>query len=314
MDKGHARHGRAIALSVVGFGLLALLIWWANPARVLATLRNADPAWIGLGLVAVVVAALLGAVNSYIIAVPERGIRFPRYLAAYWMAWALGQVVPGQVGDLIAMSVYLRRRGLALPTAVGRLGVDKLISLFCSFVLSAGLVLVFAQPVPRLAGAFGAGLALVLLASFAFVRRWPSAETTGGTWRAKVVGGLRAAHHVAVTHPWIVALDAALSMLKLWVIGGGYWCILRALHAGGSSLATVTIIANSAGLIAYLPLSANGIGTVEAGALYLFGIVGKAAPLVLAMYLIMRFAGLALAWGGAVVVLLVGVWRRSVSR
>jgi uncharacterized membrane protein YbhN (UPF0104 family) len=87
--------------------------------------------------------------------------------------------------------------------------------------------------------------------------------------------------------------------------------MFRALHTLPGNLFDVAVTANSAGLVAYIPISANGVGTVEAGGLYLFGLHGIAAPIVIATYLALRFANLALAWIGAALVLLSGVWHRA---
>lgn len=276
----------------------------------MAVLRHADPVWIGVALIAIVVATMLGAINSWIIAAFGSGISFRLFLGAYWAAWALGQVVPGQVGDLIGMSLFLRRRGIALPMAVGRLSVDKLISLFCTLAMSAGLIVIFAAPLARLAGLLGACAAVVLLGAFLFSRRWSVSHRHVHGWRAHLIDGLREAHHVAATRPRAIALNGALTILKLFAIGFCYWTVLHALHSNANSLITVTLTANSAGLIAYVPFSANGIGTVEAGGLYLFGVLDVSAPIVLAAYLILRFANLAMAWVGAGLVMLYALWRR----
>lgn len=301
---------RAALLSVMGLGLLVVLLWFAGLERVLAVLRGADTALIGVALFVIVLATLLGAINSYMVAAADTGVRFLPYLGVYWLTWALGQVVPGQVGDLIGMSLFLRRRGLALPTAVGRLGVDKLISLFCTLALSAGLIAIFDAPLPRIAGFLGAGSAALLLVAFLFALRWPANGSYGDGWRAQLMNGLREAHRVATTRPHIVLLDGLLTVVKLLAIGICYWVVLRALHSNTNGLVDVTIMANSAGLIAYVPLSANGIGTVETGSLYLFGLRGVSAPVVLATYLILRFANLLLAWIGTIFVLTLSRWRQ----
>jgi len=61
-------------------------------------------------------------------------------------------------------------------------------------------------------------------------------------------------------------------------------------------LPNVTIVAISSGLVAYLPLSANGIGTVEMAGAGLFGEIGVSLPVVLSMYVLLRLANILLAW------------------
>jgi uncharacterized membrane protein YbhN (UPF0104 family) len=302
---------RGAAVSIVGLVLLVGLIWFANPTRVLDALRYADSGWIVVALVVILMSTTLGAVNSYLIAAPGPTLRFKHFLCAYWVAWAFGQVVPGQVADLVGMSLFLRKRGLALPTAVGRLGVDKLISLFCTLLLSAALMLVFTAPVARLAGVLGVGAAGVLVVTYLASRRWRGGVTTGSGLRTHFVNSMLEAHRVIATRPFVVVTNVLLTLIKLFAIGVCYWAVFHAFHAAPGNLFEVTVTANSAGLIAYVPVSANGLGTVEAGGLYLFGLRGVAAPVVVATYLLLRFANLALAWVGAALVLLVRIWRRE---
>jgi uncharacterized membrane protein YbhN (UPF0104 family) len=195
--------------------------------------------------------------------------------------------------------------------AVGRLGVDKLISLFCTFLLSAGLVLIFAASVARLAGLLGVGAAAALVVAYVVSTRWRGVEIVGAGLRAHFMNSMLEAHRVVATRPRAVIANTLLTLVKLFTIGVCYLAVFHALHAAPGDLFEVTVTANSAGLIAYIPISANGVGTVEAGGLYLFGLRGVAAPVVVATYLVLRFANLVLAWIGAALVLLTGVWHRK---
>jgi uncharacterized membrane protein YbhN (UPF0104 family) len=293
-----------LLLSASGLLVLALLVYLADPRRVVAALRVADAVWLGLMLLALSVATVIGAINSYLISAPASELGFRSYLGVYWCAWALGQVVPGQVGDLVGISLYLRRHGVALPKAVGRLGVDKMISLFCTLLLSGGLLLIYSAPPARFAGLCSLGLACALVVAYLVSRRWRGAATGGAGLGGHFLNSLHEAHAVVATKPGIVALNTLLTTVKLFVIGACYWAALRALSAEPGNIVDVTITANSAGLVAYLPLSANGIGTVEAAGVYLFGLNGLVAPVILASYLVLRVASLTLAWAGAALVLL----------
>jgi len=300
---------RTAALSIAGLVVLLLLVWFVDPSRVAAVLRNADPAWLFVVLIGIAVAAVLGAANAYLLSAPDLSLEFHTFLGAYWGAWALGQVVPGQVGDLIGISLFLRRRGLALPKAMGRLGVDKLVSLFCMLTLSTGLIAIYDNPVARVAGGLGACAATVLLGAYFFSLRWKRGAMREGSLVAQLTNALHEAHFVLATRPRTVAANAILTVLKLLVIGFCYWAMLLALHEIPGNLMDVVVTANSVGLIAYVPISANGLGTVEAGGLYLFGLHGLAPPVIIAMYLGLRAANLALALGGTALILMVNAWR-----
>ncbi len=73
-----------------------------------------------------------------------------------------------------------------------------------------------------------------------------------------------------------------------------YWYALQAMGQPLTlaELPAITLCAASAGLVAYLPLSLNGIGTVELTGLTLFGALGLPPEKILAAYLWLRVATL----------------------
>jgi uncharacterized membrane protein YbhN (UPF0104 family) len=78
--------------------------------------------------------------------------------------------------------------------------------------------------------------------------------------------------------------------------GGAYWMAFSALGEKGHAFWAVTSLAMAAGLVAYLPISLNGIGTVEASGVAVFGILGIPPATVLAAYLVLRLLVFAVAW------------------
>ena len=162
---------------------------------------------------------------------------------------------------------------------------------------------IYDTPVPRLAGLLGICAACVLLAASVLSLRWKVVAISGDGWRDKFMRVLREAHVVIKTRPLVIAVNLTLTLFKLFLIGFCYWATFRAFHVSTTSLIDVAVTANSAGLVAYVPVSANGVGTVEVSAIYLFGLLGFAPPVVIAAYLTLRVASLALAFGGAALVL-----------
>jgi len=90
-----------------------------------------------------------------------------------------------------------------------------------------------------------------------------------------------------------------VTAIKTLLTGLSYWLVLHAIDPAAPRFGTTTVISQSAGLIAYLPISFNGIGTVEVSAIALFRSVGLASATVLSAYLVLRATALAAAWGPA---------------
>jgi len=68
--------------------------------------------------------------------------------------------------------------------------------------------------------------------------------------------------------------NAIVTSVKLLVSGFAYWLVLRSIAPEVPDIVTTTVISQTAGLIAYVPISFNGIGTVEVSAIALFGAAG----------------------------------------
>jgi hypothetical protein len=96
--------------------------------------------------------------------------------------------------------------------------------------------------------------------------------------------------------PARVLLNIGLTVLKVVVTGIAYWAMFNALGETDLTVLRVVVLATSAGLIAYLPISINGLGTVEAAGIFLFGQAGIGATTVISAYIGLRVLVLGIAW------------------
>jgi Lysylphosphatidylglycerol synthase TM region len=295
-----------LLLTLCGLGLLAGMIAWAGPIALWDRLRMIDPACLVGAVVAIVAGTVLSAVNSYMICGASQVMGFGEYLYAFWVAWAIGLVLPGQVGDMLTLTQVLRRRGMPLSHSVARTTVDKIVSLVCTLLVASQIFRLGRAAVLRSLSA-GAILLLVGMASFAALSLW-GLHRVGrlGSKNRWIVGAVATAAEVVRTvlsRPRLIAINFLLSLLKIGLTGISYWLVIRGLSTAMLSLQNVTIAAVSSGLVAYLPLSANGLGTVEIAGAGLFGQLGIGLDIVLSMYLVLRLVNILLAWVPAVFVL-----------
>jgi hypothetical protein len=96
--------------------------------------------------------------------------------------------------------------------------------------------------------------------------------------------------------PARVLLNVGLTVAKVVVTGIAYWAMFNALGETDLSVFRVVVLATSAGLIAYLPISINGLGTVEAAGIFLFGQASISATTVISAYIGLRILVLGIAW------------------
>ena len=300
---------------VIGLLVLVGLIAYLTPGALLTQFKAVEPAWLLAAAIGIVVSTLIGSYALFLLISRDRTLHYRRFLAAYWMSWGVGLVVPGQIGDVAMLTLLMQRRGVHWPLSLGRSLLDKLISLavLCSIAVWG---LVTALPAPRFSAvqvaAGAAVLCLLGLATWLIYRR----ASHGGQGGNRLMTGVRStAREIAQTalhHPGRTAANLALTILKFGCVVLAYWCVFRALGQDQLEyLRALPLVAVSA-LVAYIPVSFNGLGTVEFAGIWLFGKVGIANAAVLSAYLLLRVMVLTIAWLPVSVTLLTG--RRSAKQ
>lgn len=293
-------------LTLGGVALLVGLIVWVGPAAFWDRLRHVDAADLAGATAAIVVGTLVSAVNSYLITGASAVMRFFEFLRAFWIAWAVGLAVPGQVGDVLTLTHVLRRRGMPLSQSMARTGADKVVSLICTLALATQLFRLADTAALRSlslgAAVLLAGVVVGVAASVSILHAMRRRHF-GNRWILGAISTAAEFARIVRVRPGLLATNALLSLVKIALTGISYWLVIRGLAGSAPALPHVTIAAVSSGLVAYLPLSANGIGTVEAAGTGIFGALGLAADVVLPMYVLLRLANIVLAWIPAIFVL-----------
>ncbi len=283
----------------IGLGILALLVAYLGPATLARHLAAADPAWLALAALVLVLATLIGAANLYLLLPVTGRPPLPAFVGLFWIAWAVGLLVPGQVGDMGTIAVGLRRRGYAWHTAIGRNLLDKGLSLAVLASLATWGLWRWFGPATVLA-ALGILGAVGLLAAFGAL--WLAgilSERLALRARQAVDIGVAALADARVTarlHPGLVALNAALTVVKFALVTTAYGCVLGSIGVMGVAVADLLSVVAASSLIAYIPVTANGVGTAEAAGVALFGALGVPAAAILSAYILLRLLVMALAW------------------
>lgn len=284
---------RRHALALLGLGLLLVALQVVGGREILEALQRAKPVALAGAAAAIAAGTVLGAYNVHRVAglAPVMGLR--EFLPVFWRSWAVGISMPGQVGDMLATVWQLKGRASAdLGFIGGRLLADKVVSLGCSLALAA--------MAPWALG-FGAPLTsawLMLALAAVGVLSWSAARWLARRPRAErgLAARMRPVIDAAGVPLPLLAGNAAITVLKLAITSLAYWLVLSSMHPSAPDYAATAVISQSAGLVAYLPISFNGLGTVEVSAMALFGALGLPGAVVLSGYILLRALTLALAW------------------
>ena len=298
------RAHKALLRGLLGGALLVAVIALADPARVLAQLRQAHVGWLLAGLAAAVASNVVSALRWRALA---------RWLGAdvsvrdatrwYFQAIGLNALLPGAVlGGDVYRAVVLRRAGQATLASSWSVVLDRVSGLWmlCAIGgLGAALCADVLAPWLRLpAGAFTllmlAGTALWLMLPWVL----PALLRYGGVrWLAP----LRAAAERPDFNRqmgWQALASAAVQVLSAAALAGGGLALGVQLPLAAWAFAIAPVF-----LMAALPVSVGGWGTREAAtvaALAPFGVAAAAAVgvgVIYGLYALVQGAMGALAFG-----------------
>ncbi len=285
----------------IGLALVILLVWYYYDAAVIVSqLSVLRGRWIVLASVAILAATCLGAVNTYLLASRDGELTLWRLMPLYWAAWAVSLVVPGQVGDVASLTAMLRRHGLEWHVGLGRLLLDKIIS-FSVIVLFAAIGLLSLSDVTSWHGRSVAAMiftvfALTILVYLARRRLRAMFDTTQPGLRGFIGRCIGELAHTAYHHPKRVLLNCTLTVVKMGLIGLAYWCMFAAFGQLDARIWQVITLSATSSLVAYIPVSFNGIGTAEVTGIYLFSALAIPQATTLSVYLMLRLVVFMLAW------------------
>ena len=277
------RPGKALLRGLLGLFLLGLVMALTDPARVLAQLRQAQPVWLLVGLLAAMASNIVSALRWRALA---------RWLGAevgwldacrwYFQAMGLNALLPGAVvgGDLYR-AMALRRTGQDTAAAGWSVVLDRVSGLWmlCAMGgLGAAACADVLAPWLRLpAGAF----AMLTLAATLLWLALPWALPLLLRWSpARLQGGWLVPLRLAVARPdfrrqWVgqALASAAVQVLSAAALAAGGMALGVVLPAPVWAWAMAPVF-----LMAALPLSVGGWGTREAAAVAALAPFGVAAP------------------------------------
>ena len=291
------RPGKALLRGLLGLFLLGLVMALTDPARVLAQLRQAQPVWLLVGLLAAMASNIVSALRWRALA---------RWLGAevgwldacrwYFQAMGLNALLPGAVvgGDLYR-AMALRRTGQDTAAAGWSVVLDRVSGLWmlCAMGgLGAAACADMLAPWLRLpAGAF----AMLTLAATLLWLALPWALPLLLRWSpARLQGGWLVPLRLAVARPhfrrlWVgqALASAAVQVLSAAALAAGGMALGVALPALVWAWAIAPVF-----LMAALPLSVGGWGTREAAAVAALAPFGVAAPAAVGVGMIYGLYGL----------------------
>ena len=287
----------------VGLAILVVLIWVVGPKSVLEVWKSYELKWLCVAALAILASTILGGFNLYMIVRRRLNIGFSRFLCGYWLAWAIGLVVPGQIGDVLGLTLWMKKRGFSWEITSGIALIDKLISL--SWMLAFAIVgIIFLLPRLNFESFRNFSGAIIVLALISIGALVYLLFRIREKWTAGFVRFISEAKQSFASAKLDVLANAILTPLKITFIAGAYLALFFSAGVSWLSLTTTVLLVAASSLVSYIPISLNGIGTVELAGVALFGAFDIEAALVVSVFVTLRILVLLLAWVPASMILL----------
>jgi uncharacterized membrane protein YbhN (UPF0104 family) len=280
-----------IAIIFIGF-----LIWFARIEEILCSFSRITWPSLLLAVLLLYASIILGSFNQYLLFQPILKISFKKFTLFYFKAYIAGLFFPSQVGDA-SIIFFLRSSGLRYSQSFSIYLWDKYITL----LLYAGILFLFLSEltgypiffIPVIFVIF-LGFSVGILYFISMVGNYRSSEGLTGRFSAFLKNITFEILQYVRTYPSRLIINFSLTCVKIFLVMSCYYFIFTA-FGYSVSLFKIGISSIASGIVAYLPISIQGIGTVEAAAVWVFGCLGISPADVLSGFLLLRACGYILA-------------------
>ena len=278
---GRAGFARAVRV-VIACGLTALLLWQSDPRAVWDAARNADWGFIVLSCALVVVDRVLMAYRWWTLLAPVGRPPVGTVMRIFFVSTFVGTFLPASVGGDAVRAYGLSKEGVGGVDAVASVLMDRLLGVVSILIVAiAGAFL--ARHLIDIRALFPAFALLIVVcavalavvfspraavAAAAVLARLPRGRETGN----RLVGAIQ--RYATLHGPMLNVLLCSIAVQVLRVLQTYYLGLALGLTVPlGVYFALVPIIL----LIVLMPITINGIGTTQAGFVWLFGRAGVAS-------------------------------------
>lgn len=271
---------------IFGLTLLVLVLLWSDTQAIIAEFSRVNWPWLVLLAPAWLINMALSGWALFALFRKLANISYFSFLKAHVFTQSLGAFLPFQIGEL-SLAIVLRRYGIGPAHAILTILIDKLISLAVLAAVSVwGLSMLDIIPMKSLllalilCGILVLLLSTIIIAPFNFPVRKYIPQRVFDKFYAICEGARKMKG--ALFANFILTV---LRFLLFIPIPPG----LMFLSFGAEVPFTALIsISSVAWLVSIIPVSIQGIGTVEISAVYLYSRVGVDDETVLAVYLLAR--------------------------
>ncbi|MBN1227913.1 MAG: flippase-like domain-containing protein [Deltaproteobacteria bacterium] len=287
---------------LIGLSILLFCLYRIGFRNILSNLSEIRPMFLVMAAITLTMWILLGAMNMVVMLRPLVRMPFALMLGLYSRANMIALVVPGQVGDAVIIKFF---RKFSVPISQGTtiFGIDKLITMLWYGIITIAGFYLLGNEISREALtpkmnrfwihiAVGFSLVIICFALYMILRQ---------SW---IWGRIRNWIGLSFTYinlgEKVIFADFCITFFRSLLLGCAYWFAIRAYGPPSFFIHTLCFPIMAA-LVAYIPISFNGLGTVEVSLVFLFDKIGLEAAQVISAALTLRVLTIFLIGIGALI-------------
>jgi uncharacterized protein (TIRG00374 family) len=303
---------RSIARAVLGIGISIVASWLVLRSVDLAaaadTLKTANPMWIGVMLVTILVDVGARGGRWRVLLAPIAALPYRRVLGYTYIGYLANNVLPARLGELVRSHSLGEKEGVARATVLGTVVVERIVDTVVVVALAAVAVLVLSirgvMTSAVLLGFAFASLLVIGLGIGVAAHRLPGAERVAAyveRWpRVIALGRMLRQGLAVVAHPRTL-VGALLFSAVAWSAS-----ILTFLAAGQAvgielTLAQGALLCSGVALATIVPSGPGYVGTFELTAVSICALFGIERDPAFAMALLVHVMILAVTSIGGIV-------------
>ena len=284
----------------LGIAIIAVLSYTIGLREILGIISSTNPVVYLIIAIGYLLNALLNTASySLVLSKLNVKIRFKTLFRHFVSSWSIGTIIPGKFGDL-SIIYFLKKQNIEVKDSAIMYLVDKA-GTFAFYVMMATITFYLLLPggkiyIPMM-------IAIIALLSFVLFLRFGTKiiskllkkyAMSFEEFAEKLKAFMRKDYSLFIILILLSAIRWAVLALSMWLVLG-----MAGVYVDFPYVYLISVTIN---ILALIPITISGLGLKEGASVYMYGLIGVPAGLVMAASLIYSIATIGLALIGLLMI------------
>jgi uncharacterized protein (TIRG00374 family) len=231
---------------------------------------------------------IISGINVWMILTHDIKLKLYLFLKHYFTSLALSFITPAQLGD-VSISYFLVKENIPVSKTLAAYTVDKFSMFLIYLSVTAIGILLFIPQAAIYSFVIGvSGIAILFILFFLFKKGIKIPRFTGFIEKI-IIQVSKLINDIKSIPLKYIAFNFMGNIIKFLLLSFAYFAGFKS-FGQYVQWPDIGILPIMSGLVAYLPISIGGIGTVEFTAIELFNKIGISSSIVLSVYFFLRMS------------------------